>query len=192
MRRDGLTAGPQIVHAVSSQWIDGGAARFALDLATAGRMLGDRIADAEEEIESRWNALQAAEAARARTEERATSAASTAAPSISRADHESILRGERTRARALEERLARLQGERNAMATRERRLRSRIDALTARLASAQDRLETLEPAIASNTHAASRTAPSDAPSTTGDREPGSTALAKDTIVVIDIRFTLEV
>ena len=141
LRRDELSGWPQIVRTVSSQWVEGGAARFALDLATAARIVGDRVVDAHAELDARWNALQAAGKADTRREARS---AAKSVPGISRAQHESILSGERARSRALEERLAALHIERDALATREARHRSRIDALTTRLAAAEERIDMLE------------------------------------------------
>jgi len=142
LRRRKLTSWPRIVRTASAEWVAGGAARFALDLATAMSAIADRVTDTFKVVQSQMAELEAAQAAQAKAARRAERA--DAVPSVPLSQYEERLGGEAARYRALEERFATVRAERDAIASRESRLRARIEALTAKLETAQQRLEELD------------------------------------------------
>jgi hypothetical protein len=143
VRRDGLRSWPQIIHTVSAEWVEGGAARFALDLATATRVIGDPFGEMFDDVKDRWETLERAKAEQSSRKERTSKKAHESVP---RKEHESVLHGERARSRELDARLVAMQGERDALALREGKMLSRIEALTARLEAADERIVDLESA----------------------------------------------
>jgi hypothetical protein len=98
-----LTSWPRIVRTAGAEWVAGGAARYAQDLATAMEAIADRVADTVDVVESQMAELETAEAAQAKAARRAERAH--AVPSVPLSQHEERLGGETARYRALEERL---------------------------------------------------------------------------------------
>jgi hypothetical protein len=104
LRRRELTSWPGIVRTASAEWVAGGAARYAQDLATAMEAIADRVADTFNVVESQMAELNAAEAAQAKAAQRAERA--DAVPTVPLSQYEERLGGEAARYRALEERFA--------------------------------------------------------------------------------------
>lgn len=148
LRRRGLVRWPVIIRTISSEWLDGGAARLALELATVTMDIGGRIERMSHELEARFEKLEQAKAAQARADARAERGMAT--PTVPRTRYEQLRRGEEERYRALESRFADVSAERDLLASREGRLRSRIESLTEKLAAAQQSLEVIADTIATS------------------------------------------
>ena len=141
LRRDGLMSWPQIVRVVAAEWANGGAGRFAFELATATREVADRIEFVGVNFEEREAKINAA---LARLDAAQRRAPEVPVPTVSVAEHEAALRAAESRYRELERRFAAVQNERDLIAERDGRRQSRIDALTERLATAEQRIRELE------------------------------------------------
>jgi len=142
LRRDRLATWPQIVRTVSAGWVDGGSARFTMDLANAAHETMDpflKLADKVMAESARMDELRAQLAA---AEQR--SAEKEASPSVPQAEHDAMREEYEARHQSLHTQMSALRAERDALAQRDGRRQSHIDALTEKLAAARDRIRELE------------------------------------------------